>query len=394
MKKKLYLTVAFCCVTVFFSKAVTVDAVLDSISVNNLQLQAEEAKKESRIAEIQASNNLGDTEFGFEYQKGDNIDGHKYGFTVSQGFDWFGMYGARSNANKSKIAATQHEFQSSKLNVLLNAKLLCMKIINANQLIAAQTEIYNNITQLFNEYEKGFNHGEISILDINKLKIERLNVKQVLDKSVADRKVVIEELVTLNGNHPIANLETLTTYPTQELKSYETYEAQSSDLDPENRYMTELLNSSEKEVTMAKMGWLPKFSIGYKYANELGDRFNGVELGVSLPIFSNRNKVKAAKSEYLSEFYIQQSTLVEKIGKIKADYATVVYLREQINAYSSALSDTSNKDMLKKALDGGQITLLNYLLELRYFLEAQQTLLNLEFEYNTTLSNLNKYDLL
>ena len=50
--------------------------------------------------------------------------------------------------------------------------------------------------------------------------------------------------------------------------------------------------------------------------------------------------------------------------------------------------------MLEKALSGGQISLLNYLLELRYFLEAQQTLLDLEFEYNSILAKLNKYSLL
>ena len=50
--------------------------------------------------------------------------------------------------------------------------------------------------------------------------------------------------------------------------------------------------------------------------------------------------------------------------------------------------------MLQKALEGGQISLLDYLLELRYFLEAQQTLLDLEFEYNTLMTDLNKYQLL
>ena len=79
---------------------------------------------------------------------------------------------------------------------------------------------------------------------------------------------------------------------------------------------------------------------------------------------------------------------------IKNDYAQAVYLRSQIYSYNSVLTDSSNIEMLEKALSGGQISLLNYLLELRYFLEAQQTLLDLEFEYNSILAKLNKYSLL
>jgi outer membrane protein TolC len=58
------------------------------------------------------------------------------------------------------------------------------------------------------------------------------------------------------------------------------------------------------------------------------------------------------------------------------------------------LESGNNEKMLQKALEGGQISLLDYLLELRYFLEAQQTLLDLEFEYNTLMTDLNKYQLL
>ena len=145
---------------------------------------------------------------------------------------------------------------------------------------------------------------------------------------------------------------------------------------------------------MAKLGWLPKFSVGYKFANELGDKFNGIEVGMALPIFSNINKVKIAKSAQLSAQFNEQDILTETSTEIKSNYAQVVYLKSQIYSYNAILKDSTNLDLLKKALDGGQITLLNYLLELRYFLEAEQTLLDLEFEYNSILTSLNKYSLL
>ena len=394
MKNRLYIIIGIIIVSSFNIKAITIESILDSININNTLLMSKNAEMNAKIADIKTSNNLGDTEIGFEYQNGANINGQKYGISVSQGFDWPGMYMARSKANNAKIKAAEYEFQIDKLDILFTAKQLCLNVINANRKIKAQTQIYNGIKQLSAEYEKGFKHGEISILDINKLKIELLNVKQALDKSIVERNNLIDKLTALNGNKSIANIESIDVYPNQELHAFETYTNEFSSLDPKLNYEAQILNSSNKEVTMAKLGWLPKFSVGYKYANELGDKFNGFEIGMALPLFSNINKVKTAKSTQLSAEYNEQDILAEKTAEIKSNYAQAVYLRSQIHSYNTVLSDTANHEMLRKALDGGQITLLNYLLEIRYFLEAEQTLLDLEFEYNSVLTTLNKYNLL
>lgn len=394
MKNRLYIIIGIIIVSSFNIKAITIESILDSININNTLLMSKNAEMNAKITDIKTSNNLGDTEIGFEYQNGANVNGQKYGISVSQGFDWPGMYMARSKANNAKIKAAEYEFQIDKLDILFTAKQLCLNVINANRKIKAQTKIYNGIKQLSTEYEKGFKHGEISILDINKLKIELLNVKQALDKSIVERNNLIDKLTALNGNKSIANIEYLDVYQNQELQAFETYTNEFSSLDPKLNYEAQILNSSNKEVTMAKLGWLPKFSVGYKYANELGDKFNGFEIGMALPLFSNINKVKTAKSAQLSAEYNEQDILAEKTVEIKSNYAQAVYLRSQIHSYNTVLSDTANHEMLRKALDGGQITLLNYLLEIRYFLEAEQTLLDLEFEYNSVLTTLNKYNLL
>ena len=366
MKLKLYIVILAVMYTIQ-SYAITLNSVLDSIASNNTSLKAKYAEMESKIAGIKASNNLGDTEIGFEYQKGDNVDGTKYGFSIVQGFDWPGMYLARSKANYSLINATQCEYNSQRLNILLSAKQLFLEIINSNRKIKAQTEIYNNIKQLSDEYAKAFNHGEISILDINKLKIELLNVKQSLNKSITERNALIEELTYLNGGKPVIGVENASSYPKDELQAIEVYENQLTTIDPEYNYNNAINKSSEKNISMAKMGWLPKFSVGYKYANELGDRFNGFSVGMALPIFSNRNKVSEAKASHSVSQFSKQDALGEKIALIKSDYKQVVYLREQIHSYNSVLTDSSNVEMLKKALNGGQITLLNYLMDDRSY---------------------------
>lgn len=104
--------------------------------------------------------------------------------------------------------------------------------------------------------------------------------------------------------------------------------------------------------------------------------------------------MSASKSELIAAELTQKDVLAELESAIKTDYSHIVTAKSQIHSYNNVLESGNNEKMLQKALEGGQISLLDYLLELRYFLEAQQTLLDLEFEYNTLLTDLNKYQLL
>ena len=374
--------------------AITVDEILNTIANNNLSLQASNEKCKSLIYNIKSSNNLSDPEIGFEYHTGSNVDGNKYGISVTQNIDWPGLYTSRSKTNKFRISATESQLVFERLNILLEAKQLCIQIINLNKKIESQTLVFNNISQLYTEYEKGFQYGEISILDINKLKVELLNSKRVLEQLVAQRNANIKLLYGLNGKNEIKDVDKLSVYPSQSLESIETYLGQVLTLDPEVQTIEFNKKAAQNNISTAKMGWYPNFTIGYRYTDELGSKFNGVAVGVSVPIFSNKNKINEAKNDLISGEYNQQSAIALKESEIKANFEHIVTLQSQINSYKTILENDSNQLMLKKALDGGQITLLNYLLELKYFLEAKQTLLDLEYEYNTILTTLNKYKLL
>ena len=113
--------------------------------------------------------------------------------------------------------------------------------------------------------------------------------------------------------------------------------------------------------------------------------------GVSIPIFSNKRKVAAAKAEALTNELRQASLGNENTSRINDEYARAVSLRSQLTQYGDVIADNANFTVLRKALDGGQITLLNYLLELRYFLDAKQKYLNLEHSYHATLASLARY---
>lgn len=369
-----------------------IDAILSNIRCNNTELKAFDSSIKSDSANIVTNNNLEDPKIDFGYNFNSNNSGDKWEIGVSQGFDWPGTYTARRKANASKTDALRLAYQVKQLDILYQAKTICLEIIALNKQIEYQKMILGNIEDLYAQYNKAYKHGETSIIDINKIKIERIAAKQALDELNTKLSAAKTRLQGLNNNRTFTcDLNSLNDYPKDELLPYDTYQKEFANFDPQNSYFSKVEESIKNDVRVSKLGWLPKFDIGYKYSNEEGERFNGVTVGASIPVFSNRKKVAAAKALSTTNEMERQNYETENTARIKSKYAEAVSLKSQLALYSEVIGDNNNFSILKKALDGGQITLLNYLLELRYFLEAKNKYVELEYEYNSVLAELNKY---
>lgn len=56
------------------------------------------------------------------------------------------------------------------------------------------------------------------------------------------------------------------------------------------------------------------------------------------------------------------------------------------------MDDDSNFELLKKALDAGQISFLTYMQELNYFLSARRDFLEAHYRYHLALARLQRYN--
>lgn len=373
------------------------DKILQEILSNNLEIKAESMNVKSSGYELKANNNLPDPEIEIGYNFGNKKgEKDKYDLAISQSFDWPGIYGARNSANKLKMNAFSYLFDQKKMELLLKAKMLCIDLININQQIKMQNDIVKNYENLFLNYQKGFKQGEINILDINKLKIELLGTRSKLVSYQNQQKILKEDLNQLNGGKPFDDnsIDALTNYDEGKLLPLADYENQVKEIDPENKYYATLSEASKKDIAVNKLGWFPSFTLGYKYSYEQGDKFNGFIAATSIPLFSNRYKTKMAEAKQIENVFLQDNAMSGKYAKLKGKYNKLITLGSNIEAYKGILNDGNNLGVLRKALDGGQISLLNYLIEYKYFLDAQAELISMQYEYNQLLSEINKYNLL
>lgn len=372
-------------------EANNIDYVLQQIKLNNTQLKALNAEIEAQTADIKSSNNLSDPTIDGAYLFGVGSIGDKWELGVSQEFDWPGIYSARGKVNKARIEALAQSYAQKQIQIFSEARNICLEIICLNRRIKFENNILANLDSLYDKSLKGLEYGEISILDTNKLKIERLGVTQSIAGNKALLQTKIKQLEGLNGNIPLNEVASLSDYPEQQLHSLDEYLSQMKASDPQLRQISSEIEASKKQVSVTRMQNLPKFSLGYRHVNEIGDHFNGVGVGLSIPVFENRGKNKAAKAQAIASQLSFDDVISTRTAEITASHQKAVAVRQQLDGYRDALLKCNNIEILDKALYGGQISLINYLLELRYFIEAQNALIDIEFEYNTLITDLNKY---
>ena len=389
---KIILFLCLCCLHISAAGS-TIDEIIANISCNNADIKAAISQLASDSIDISSTNYLEDPSVDFEYLFGDKSVGDKWAIGISQGFEWPGIYHSRKQANKSKLSALSYSASIKRLEILYQAKLLCLDVINTNKQIALWQQLYDSYAEIYDRYSSALEKREISILDMNKLKIELVNVSQ----NIAQMKIRLDETVkslnAMNGNGDIPDslIKGLNFYPNDDLLPLEDYIMQYGRFDPESKYYAEMSNAYTAEQSVARMGWLPKFSVGYKYSNEIGDGFNGFTIGVSIPLFANKKKTKAAKAQKLSNEYTAQNLENIKYARIRTAFAKAASLQGQLAAYNSAVDFNANQELLLQALDGRQISLLDYIREVTYFVEAQQETLNIEYDLHCAIAELNKY---
>ena len=124
----------------------------------------------------------------------------------------------------------------------------------------------------------------------------------------------------------------------------------------------------------------------------VGEHFQGISVGVSIPLWENKNTVKYAQAQTLALQSIETDRKLQFYNQLKIQFERAASLQETVNEYRQAIQSSSNTELLKKALDQGEIPLINYLMELSFTYQAMDNLLKSEYELNKAISFLAQFE--
>ena len=372
----------------------SIDQVLRSIETNNKSLQANTKMTDAQKLEAQTGKFLANPSVEWEQMWGNrNNPGSEYTLTVKQSLDFPTTY---SNKNKlANLKANTIGFQSAayRQQLLLNAKQTCIEIIYLRKQKSLLDERLANAETMFALYKKRFESGDANQLELNKIQLELLNAQNQSRLNKAALTAAEEQLRNLNGGNPIT-LDA-TDYPAgEELINFEQLQAAFMDADPNLKSLTGDQEIANREVKLSRSLTLPKFDVGYK-RNAAKDHVasNGFMVGVSIPLFENKNTVKKAKAQ--AEF--ATASLEDNRLNLKTNLQQLYQQAEALQIsradYAKVLEQQRNIELLNKALNAGQLSVIDYFTELSTIYDSHQSYLDVEKEYHSILAQLYQYKL-
>ena len=372
----------------------SIDQVLKSIETNNKSLQANTKMTDAQKLEAQTGKFLANPSVEWEQMWGNrNNPGSEYTLTVKQSLDFPTTY---SNKNKlANLKANTIGFQSAayRQQLLLNAKQTCIEIIYLRKQKSLLDERLANAETMFALYKKRFESGDANQLELNKIQLELLNAQNQSRLNKAALTAAEEQLRNFNGGNPITF--DATDYPTgEELINFDQLQAAFMEADPNLKSLTGDQESANREVKLSRSLTLPKFDVGYK-RNAAKDHVasNGFMVGVSIPLFENKNTVKKAKAQ--AEF--ATASLEDNRLNLKTNLQQLYQQAEALQIsradYAKVLEQQRNIELLNKALNAGQLSVIDYFTELTTIYDSHQSYLDVEKEYHSILAQLYQYKL-
>ncbi|MBK8567938.1 MAG: TolC family protein [Saprospiraceae bacterium] len=364
-----------------------------SVEKNNKSLAADRQFWEAKKLEYKTGLTLPNPTVQGQYLFGSPATaGNQTDFFAVQPFDFPTTYKKRRELAEVQGALSSSAIAGRRQEVLLEAKLLCLEMIYRNKLAAKHSWRKAELEKLLAEFQRKLDTGDGNILEVNKTRLQLLEVSQLQAENAVELQKLQTQLVGLNGGEVVVFQDTI--YPQlPEIQSFETVEKEYEAADPLRQTLEQEKRIAERQLDLSKAWKLPKFEAGYHYQGILGQRFNGLHAGVTLPIWEQKFRMESQQSQVLFAELQLQGHLNEHFYEIKELYERQAALAKSLDDYAAAIATVSNAALLDKALRLGEITTIEYFLEVSFYQNALLHYLKTERDYQVAVAELLRYRL-
>lgn len=365
-----------------------IDAVLQQIERNNTTLEALRKQTEADKLQNKTGITLPDPEVSFDYLWGDpSAIGNRKDFGVSQSFDIATIAGSRRRVADAQNGLLDVEYRAGRMAVLLEAKQACIQLIYYNALKAELEQRLAHAQAVADFYDRQLADGNANRLEVNKARLSLSAAQGELRRNEVERANLLSELQRLNGGEPIAFDQAVYAQPVLP-QDFEAWYDEAAAANPALAYARQNVELKRREMKLGKLSGLPQISAGYMSELVPESNFRGITLGLSVPLWSNRNRVKQAKAAVVAAELQQKDATVQFYERLRNQYDRTLGLQRTAGEYRKALAELDNTQLLRRALDAGEISLLDYIVELGLYYTTVDEALAAERDYELALTEL------
>ena len=361
-----------------FSQDKNIGELLNEIEQNNTELKGYRSFIESQQLENKSTNNLPDPQLsGYYLPFGDNATGNYTEYEISQSFEFPTVYGSRSKWNDLKSMQLQTSYAKKRQEVLLTAKTVLIELVFLQKQRAIETERRTQGKQVFDQIQALYDKEQVGILDLNKAKIVWIQEQFVVEEIESDIQILLSRLNTLNGGKAIDGIKIGIAVPI-EVGAVESLWQEKLTNDPVLQGLKAAEKASLQKVKLKKNMVLPNVALGYNYQGVSGSSFSGFYGGLSIPLWNSKNKVKAAEADYEYQQSNTQVITASLYARFQETYNRYRLMLEKYNEYQTTMNDLNSEQLLFKAYMLGEYSFMDYYVELRFYRDATDKMLQMQ----------------
>jgi hypothetical protein len=369
----------------------SIDKVVDEVLKNNTTLSALRKNADSELIGNKTGIYLQNPEFAFNYLWGSPANiGNRTDISVLQSFDFPSAYVYRNQISDYQNEQVELEFRKQSKSIIMQTRLVCNDLIYHNALKSELSRRMANAEKIAISFKSKFETGDVGILEYNKAQVNLLNLSKDAESVEIERNALLSELQGLNGGIFIDFTDSV--YQLQTIAGdFEQWYIRAEQNNPVLQWLKQEVTISEKNEKLNSALGLPKFQAGYMSEDVVGQQFQGITVGLSIPLFENKNAVKYAKAKTIAVQSAEADTRLQFYNNLKALHTKAVSQQKSLNDYRTNLQLFDNSPLLQKALDLGELSLAEYIYELSVYYESLNKLLEMERDVNMTIAELNRY---
>jgi len=319
-----------------YVKTVTINDAVEMALNNNLAIRSSEYNSQMQKALKGAAWDIDKTTVEAQYGQF-NSNTKDNSFTVSQSFAFPTVYINQNRLAKANYQSSEWQLKGSQLEITTQVKQVYWQLIylkSKQKLLEYQSDLYSGMLKAAGRKAET---GETTRLEMISARSESMEVNNQLQQISSDILITTRKLQVLLGSDvAVSPADTVLS----RIGTVEKADTAALSQNPSLSYMKQQVSVTrlEKKVELSKM--MPDFAVGYfsqtmRGTQEVngadvtfgaGDRFTGVQAGISVPLWAKPHvaKVKAARFK-------------EQAVQAEAEY----YSKSLWNDYLSALNEFS-----------------------------------------------------
>ncbi len=351
----------------------TSDSLMKTIREHNRTLQT--AWETYQVAMLQAGtgNTPPDPEVELGYLYGSPTElGNRVDFSITQQVDFPTAYIYKSRLRKIRTTQAELDYIIVRQQVMLQAKQLWIEHIYLNQRKNLLEKRLLQAKTINEHFKQKLESGEVSHLAYSQSNLQLASIRSEFDQVLMEIRNTELTWTDISGGIDVEIRDTIFPLPIEIIPDSVLNVYQNS---PHMLRYTQELQSKEEEKKLVVSETLPRLKAGYYSESVLDVKFKGFQVGITVPLWENSNRIKQAKSEItFAQQDAQRFTNLQQ-REVKQNLEQLESLRTRTRVLEEALGTGRSLELLALSLENGEISMSEYFYASDFYFQNQQLLL-------------------